>query len=130
METTDLATFKGILNGLIEALEIQSSLQLEMKKLRLESNKIQQEIETLKIAILKDLKQRNEGSLEYKGIKISVHPKPKRIYYKKADKERLICDALQKCGIHEQHRNNVIDAINQQAKEREFCDTLKIKKTT
>ncbi len=50
---------------------------------------------------MEDLKQRDQEGVEFKGLKITIHPKPKRVYFKKADKERLICEALRNCGIED-----------------------------
>jgi hypothetical protein len=125
-KSTDLTSFKGNLDGLCEAVEAQASLQKYAKEIKGRQRKIKEEIDVFKTAILEDLKQREQEGVEYKGLKIIIHPKPKRIYYKKADKERLICEALRNCGIEDAHdkTKNVIDAISQTHAETE--DTLKI----
>ncbi len=91
---TDLTSFRGNLNGLYEAIKVQTALQKEAKTIKIEQKKIKDEIDTFKTAILEDLKQRDQEGVEFKGLKITIHPKPKRVYFKKADKERLICEAL------------------------------------
>lgn len=123
---TDLTSFRGNLNGLYEAIKVQTKLQKEAKTIKIEQKKIKDEIDTFKIAILEDLKQRDQEGVEFKGLKITIHPKPKRVYFKKADKERLICEALRNCGIEDAQSKtkNVIDAISQIHTETE--DTLKI----
>lgn len=122
---TDLTSFRGNLNGLYEAIKVQTALQKEAKTIKIEQ-KIKDEIDTFKTAILEDLKQRDQEGVEFKGLKITIHPKPKRVYFKKADKERLICEALRNCGIEDAQSKtkNVIDAISQIHTETE--DTLKI----
>lgn len=123
---TDLTSFRGNLNGLYEAIKVQTALQKEAKTIKREQKKIKDEIDTFKTAILEDLKQRDQEGVEFKGLKITIHPKPKRVYFKKADKERLICEALRNCGIEDAQSKtkNVIDAISQIHTETE--DTLKI----
>ena len=123
---TDLTSFRGNLNGLYEAIKVQTALQKEAKTIKIEQKKIKDEIDTFKTAILEDLKQRDQEGVEFKGLKITIHPKPKRVYFKKADKERLICEALRNCGIEDAQSKtkNVIDAISQIHTETE--DTLKI----
>ncbi len=98
---TDLTSFRGNLNGLYEAIKVQTALQKEAKTIKIEQKKIKDEIDTFKTAILEDLKQRDQEGVEFKGLKITIHPKPKRVYFKKADKERLICEALRNCGIED-----------------------------
>lgn len=124
--SVDLTSFKGNLDGLCRAIKVQDSLLKELKVIKGEQKKIKEEIDALKTAILKDLKEKEQEGVEYKGLTITIHPKPKRLYYKKADKERLICEALRKCGIEDakSKTKNVIDAISQTYKETE--DTLKI----
>ncbi len=111
---------------LYEAIKVQTALQKEAKTIKIEQKKIKDEIDTFKTAILEDLKQRDQEGVEFKGLKITIHPKPKRVYFKKADKERLICEALRNCGIEDAQSKtkNVIDAISQIHTETE--DTLKI----
>ncbi len=123
---TDLTSFRGNLNGLYEAIKVQTALQKEAKTIKIEQKKSKDEIDTFKTAILEDLKQRDQEGVEFKGLKITIHPKPKRVYFKKADKERLICEALRNCGIEDAQSKtkNVIDAISQIHTETE--DTLKI----
>lgn len=123
---TDLTSFRGNLNGLYEAIKVQTALQKEAKTIKREQKKIKDEIDSFKTAILEDLKQRDQEGVEFKGLKITIHPKPKRVYFKKADKERLICEALRNCGIEDAQSKtkNVIDAISQIHTETE--DTLKI----
>ncbi len=123
---TDLTSFRGNLNGLYEAIKVQTALQKEAKTIKIEQKKIKDEIDTFKTAILEDLKQRDQEGVEFKGLKITIHPKPKRVYFKKADKERLICEALRNCGIEDAQSKtkNVIEAISQIHTETE--DTLKI----
>lgn len=123
---TDLSSFRGNLDGLYQAMKVQESLQKDAKVIKIEQKKIRDEIDVFKTAILEDLKQREQEGVEYKGLKITIHPKPKRLYYKKADKERLICEALRNCGIEDAQSKtkNVIDAISQTHTETE--DTLKI----
>ena len=126
---SDLTGFRGNLDGLYEAIKIQTSLQKEAKAIKVEQKKIKEEIDAFKSAILEDLKQREQEGVEYNGLKITIHPKPKRLYYKKADKERLICEALRNCGIEDAQNKtrNVIDAISQT--HTELQDTLKITET-
>lgn len=123
---SDLTSFRGNLDGLYEAMKIQTSLQKDVKAIKAEQRKIKEEIDAFKTAILEDLKQREQEGVEYNGLKITIHPKPKRLYYKKADKERLICEALRNCGIEDAQNKtkNVIDAISQT--HTELQDTLKI----
>lgn len=129
MNPADLSSLKGNLEGLYQSVKSQESLRQELKRIKNELEKLKPEISAFKSSILDALKKQNQEGMKYKDLTITVHSKYKRYYPKKAEKERLLFEALQSCGIDDAKNTtlSVIEALKSRA-HTGVEDTLKIKK--